>query len=305
MSDTPNSPASIRLKKQIIDGSRIHLEKAFFRELEALVEKNPREAQLGGRPTVIYKVRAYIRVRAARRDLAPEGTELQQIGDSGEHCWILIFYLLRCGFFKEALDYVENDAAFQSTDKRFVSYLRSYCNNADRRLGRKLQDMINGEYMQRARLAPANTVDPYRMACYKVIGRCDPASRSLDVVGQGVEDWIWLQFSLAREPDRNEELSLDIYGLDQIRETIREIGDKHFQKGQVEGSGGYGTFFFMQVLSGMFEDAVAYLHSFNPTSAVHFAIALAYCGLLRVSDYRVASNELCKYPPSMIISYSP
>ena len=301
LNENSNSPAATRLKKQIIDGSQIHLEKAFFREVETLIERNPREAQLGGRPTVINKIRAYIRVRAARRDLAPEGTELQQIGDTGEFGWILIFYLIRSGHFNEALEYVENDAAFQSTDKRFLSYIKSYCNNADRKIGRKLQEMINGEYNQRAKFGQANAVDPYRMACYKVIGRCDLASRSLEVIGQGVEDWIWLQFSLARESDRGEELSLDTYGLNQIRETIQEIKEKHFQKGQVESSGGYGTCFFMLVLSGLFEDAVDYLHTFNPASAVHFAIALAYCGLLRVSDYRIAGNELCKFDDSMLV----
>ena len=294
LTDGATSPASVNLKKQIIDGSRKHLEKNFFQELESLVVKNPREAQLGGRPTVTNKVRAYIRVRASRRDLAPEGTELQQVGDTGEYCWILIFYLLRSGFHKEALEYVENDTAFQSTDKRFISYLKSYCTNPNRKLSRKLQEMINGEYSQRAKHAPANTVDPYRMACYKVIGRCDLSSRGLDIVGQGVEDWIWLQFSLARESDRGDEVALENYGLDQIRETMTEIGQKHFKKDQVESSGGFGTYFLMQILAGMFEQAVEYLHGFAPGSAVHFAIALAYCGLLRVLDFNVAGNELRK-----------
>jgi hypothetical protein len=36
------------------------------------------------------------------------------------------------------------------------------------------------------------------------------------------------------------------------------------------------------------------LHSYNTVSAVHFAIALSYYGLLRVSDYSVAGNELCE-----------
>ena len=296
LNDDNAGPAAVKLKKQIIDGSRRHLEKTFFQGLESLVDKNPREAQLGGRPTVTNKVRAYIRVRASRRDLAPEGTELQQIGDTGEYCWILIFYLLRSGFHKEALEYVENDTAFQSTDKRFIGYLKSYCTSPNRRLSRKLQEMINGEYSQRAKHAPANTVDPYRMACYKVIGRCDLSARGLDIVGQGVEDWIWLQFSLARESDRGDEVVMDSYGLDQIRETMTEIGQKHFKKDQVESSGGFGTYFLMQILSGMFEQAIEYLHGFAPGSAVHFAIALAYCGLLRVSDFNVAGNELRKFP---------
>jgi nuclear pore complex protein Nup93 len=291
-----NAPKAVKLRRQILERSRSCLEKLSFRDLESLIEKNPREAQLGGRPTTINKIRAYIRVRAARRDLAPEGSELQQIGENGDYCWIIIFYLLRSGFAKEAADYVSNDPAFQSTDKRFVSYMTTYANSPERKLGRKLQEMINGEYHQRQKIAPEHSIDPYRMACYKIVGRCDLQRRSLETIGQGVEDWIWLQFSLAREFDRAEELSGEIFGLEQICETVREIGQKHFQKGQAEASGGYGTYFFIQVLAGMFEEAVAFLHSYNIVSAVHFAIALAYYGLLRVSDYSVAGNELCEYP---------
>lgn len=294
LDQNPHSQKATKLRKQILNGSRTYLEKAFFREVEFLVEKNPREAQLGGRPTLLNKMRAYIRVRASRKDLAPDGTELQQIGENGDYCWILIFYLLRCGFVKEAVEYVSNDPAFQSTDRKFISYLTNYANSPEQKLTRKLQDMINNEYQQRLRNAPEHTLDPYRMACYKVVGRCDLSKRNLDTIGQGVEDWIWLQFSLARETERAEEISGEIFGLDQICETIEEIGQKHFQKAQAEASGGYGIYFFMQILAGMFEPAVAYLHSYNPVSAVHFAIALCYYGLLRVSEYAVAGNELCK-----------
>ncbi|OAP60686.1 hypothetical protein AYL99_05688 [Fonsecaea erecta] len=296
LDETVNAPATLKLKKRIVEGSRIYLEKAFWRELRSLIEKNAREAALGGQPSVINIVRAYIRLRAARRDLAPDGSELQQLGgETGDYCWVLIFYLLRCGFVKEAAEYVNNDPAFQSVERRFVSYLTAYSNSPDRRLGRKLQDMIDNEYQNRTKVGPKNTVDPYRIACYKVIGRCDLSSRHLDAVGQGVEDWLWLQFSLARETEMYEEISGEIFGLEQICETINEIGQKHFQKSQVEGSSGYGTFFLMQVLAGMFEHAVDYLHNFNPLSAVHFAIALSYYGLLRVSDFSVAGNELLTY----------
>ena len=132
------------------------------------------------------------------------------------------------------------------------------------------------------------------MACYKIIGRCDLTQRNLEHVGQGVEDWLWLQFSLARETERLEEISGDTFGLDQICETITEIGQKHFQKNQVEATNAYGTYFLMQVLAGMFEQAVDYLHSFNPLSAVHLAIALSYYGFLRISDFSVAGNDLCE-----------
>jgi len=286
------SARNFNISKQILEGSRNYLEKAFWRDMRSLIEKNAREAALGGQPSIINIVRAYIRLRAARRDLAPEEMELSRIGENGDYCWVLIFYLLRCGFVKEAADYVNNDAAFQSTDKKFVSYLTAYASNPDRRLSRKLQEMIDGEYQQRQKHANKNTLDPYRMACYKVIGRCDLAQRSIETVGQGVEDWLWLQFTLARETERFEEISGELYGLEQIREDFVEIGQKHFQKSQVDSTNGYGTYFLMQILGGMFEQAVDYLHNFNPVSAVHVAIALSYYGLLRVSDFTVAGNEL-------------
>lgn len=286
-----------KLRKQILEGSRTFLEKAFFRDLVELIQKHPKEAQMGGIPSAINQIRAYIRIRASKNDLAPDGLELKRIGEAGDYCWAIIFYLLRSGNVEAAVKYVNNEEAFQTLDRRFVSYLMAYHSNPDGRLGRKMQDMIDGEYQQRTKVAPKGQVDPYQIACYKVIGRCDLAQRSLESVGQGVEDWIWLQFALARETDHPEDATGEIFGLEQIIETVTEIGQKHFQKGHSDTANSYGTYFLMQILAGMFEQAVDYLHSFNPVSAVHLAIALAYYGLLRVSDYQTAGNELCKSTP--------
>ena len=278
-----------KLKKQIIEGSKGYLEHTFFQEVESVISKNPREAQLGGIPTVINKIRAYIRVRAMRKDLAPDGMELQMVGQ--DYCWILIFCLLRCGFVTEAAEYVSQDPGFRSLDHKFVTYMTTYAQN--RRLPRDLQQKINGEYQQRLRNAPDNTVDPYRMICYKIIGRCDLSRRRLDGVNQTVEDFMWLQFSLAREDDRSEEVAGDVFGLEDIQTDITEIGQRHFNKNQ-DGPGGHGTFFMLQILGGMFEQAVAYLGTYSPVTAVHFAVALAYYGLLRVSDFYASGEEIRK-----------
>lgn len=289
LDEAPNSRRAMNLRKRIVEGSRVFLENTFYSEVENVISKNPREAQLGGIPTVINKVRAYIRLRAARKDLAPDGTELQMVGQ--DYCWILIFYLLRCGFVTEAAEYVSQDPGFRSLDHKFVTYMTTYAQN--RRLPRDMQQKINGEYQQRSRNAPDNTVDPYRMACYKIIGRCELSRRRLEGVNQTVEDWMWLQFSLAREDDRAEEVAGDVFGLEDIQTDITEIGQRVFGKGQ-EGPGGYGTYFLLQILGGMFEQAVSYLGAYAPVSAVHFAIALAYYGLLRVSDFYTSGEEPCK-----------
>lgn len=290
--------SDLELKKQIITGSRMFLEESFYQELESVVQKNPQQAQIGGMPTVINIVRAYIRVRAEKHDLAPDGATLDQLGDNDrpEYYWAVVFYLLRSGHVQEAAEYLDSDPAFLTIDRRFVSYVRAYASSSTRTLSKKMQDMVSGEFNQRKNVAQKGTVDPYRIACLKIIGRCETEHRSLDLIGQGVEDWLWLQFVLARESDYPE-LSSQPFGLDQIAETVKEIGEKHFQKAQSE-SGAYGTFFLMQILAGMFEQAVNYLHGFNPLSAVHAAIALDYYGLLRVSNYQTAGNELRKFSPT-------
>lgn len=296
LDEAPNSRRAMNLRKRIIEGSRSFLERSFYSEVESAISKNPREAQLGGIPTVINKVRAYIRLRAARRDLAPDSTELQLVGQ--DYCWILIFYLLRCGFVTEAAEYVSQDPGFRSLDHKFVTYMTTYAQN--RRLPRDLQQKINGEYQQRSRNAPDNTVDPYRMTCYKIIGRCDLSRRSLESVSRRIEDWMWLQFTLAREDDRSEEVAGEIFGLEDIQTDITEIGQIFFAKGQ-DGPAGYGSLFLLQILGGMFEQAVSHLSSYAPVSAVHFAIALAYYGLLRVSDFYTSGEEIRKHahPPSL------
>ena len=284
------SPKSVKMRKRIINGSRGCLEKAFLEQLESLVLRNPKEANLGGVPTNINKVRAYIRIRASRRDLVPDGTELKVIND--DYCWALVFFLLRSGLVRAATEYVTtNRMAFSTVDRNFATYITGYASSLDRRLERKVQDHINREYQQKTRVAPENQNDPYQIACYKIIGRCELSKRSIDTISQGVEDWIWLQFCLAREVNRVEESAGDVFGLQEVRETISEIGQRHFSKG-AEGMGGYGTFFFLQILGGMFEQAVSYLYSYSYAAAVHFAIALDYYGLLRVSDFSVNQTEL-------------
>lgn len=294
-----NANLSIRLKKQFLNGARSFLEKAFYREVEDVVQKNPRLAQVGGQPTVVNKVRGYIRVRSSRHDLAPDGISLEQIGESDDYCWVIVFFLLRSGHVKEAVEHVNSDPAFQSVDRKFTTYISAYANAPDHILSRAMAERVNGEYQQRTKTAQKGSVDPYRIACLKIIGRCDVNQRSLESVGQGLEDWIWLQFALAREVDGLDDAVGEIFGLEQIVETVTEIGQKHFQKGSAEHANSYGTFFLMQILAGMFEQAIDYLHSYNPVSAVHAAIALDYHGLLRVCDYQTAGSDLCKSSLSM------
>lgn len=289
------SAASLDMRKRILNGANSFLEKKFFTEVESIIAKYPREANLGGRPDVINKIKAYVRLRHARKDLVPDNTALQQV--EGEFVWAIVFYLLRSGKIAEAADYVKAQSiTFRSIDRTFASYLLEYVSSPDRRLRRQLQERCNNEFNQRFRNAPENSIDPYRMACYKIIGRCAVSNRNLDNLNTEIDDWIWLQFNLARENDKATEVAAESYGLQDLRTSIREIGLKHFPKSPSEDdNGSFGMFFFLQVLSGMFEQAVAYLYAFSYVDAIHFAIALEYYGLLRPADPWTTTDSLLSH----------
>ena len=249
-------------------------------------------------PSKINKVRAYVRLKAVRKDLATDLSNVQVIGD--DYCWALIYYLLRSGLVKEAAQYVvENGIKFKSMDRHFEQYIASYAVAHDRRLPRELQARITSEYQQRLRTAPDNSIDKYRMACYKIIGRCDLARKSIEGIGATMDDWFWTIFSLAREVNRVHEVAGETFGLEEVQHMVEDIGQRHFSSGG-ELNAGYATFFLLQILSGSFEHAISYLYSHNYVAAVHFAIALNFYGLLRVSDFDVSESKLRKSSSSRV-----
>ncbi|OAA76712.1 nuclear pore protein (Nic96) [Akanthomyces lecanii RCEF 1005] len=294
LDENPNSAKSVEMKKKILSGANAFLEKQFIREVESLIAKHPHEAKLGGLPDITSKIKAYIRLRSARKDLVPDNTELQQV--QGEFVWAIVFYLIRSGNVSEAAKYVnDNSNHFRGIDRTFSTYLNNYAASEDRRItNRKLLERCTNEYVQRYRNAPDNSIDPFRMACYKVIGRIELANRDLNGFNTDINDWIWLQFNLAREGDKTVEMAGESYGLAELQTSIREIGLKHFPKSVSDdnNSGSFGMFFYLQILSGLFEDAIGYLYSFSYIDAVHFGIALEYYGLLRPSDPMSAPNDL-------------
>lgn len=292
LDDGPNAKGQLVIRKRVINGARSFLENLFFSQLDAAVTKNPREANVGGVPTPVAKVKGYVRVRAARRELGPDVEILQEL--DGDYCWAVIFYLLRSGLVKEALTYVDENAnAFRHIDRKFMGYIKHYAESEERRLPQRDQTDIHNDYSQRTKLAPEDSIDPYRMMCYKVVGRCDLARRTIDTINSDMMDFLWLQFALAREYNRVDEFAHEAFGLDEIRSTIKDIGERYFgPKSEIPNAP--TTFFFMEMLAGMFEKAVADLYPQNPVSATHFAIALAYYGLLRVSDITF-SDDLLSY----------
>ncbi|KAF2788481.1 nuclear pore protein-like protein [Melanomma pulvis-pyrius CBS 109.77] len=295
LDEAPNSTYALKTRKRILDGSRKFLEKRFLDDVEVAIRKHAREAQVGGVPSTLNRIRGFVRVKLEFKELGTDIEQLQRIGGmDDEYPWVIVFYLLRAGLTTEAAQYVRDKKNFfQNNDRNFLTAIAYYASDADRRLSPDLQQKINHVFAQRARIAPTN--DPYRMACYKIIGRCEMTRRNLEPLKESLDDWVWLQFNLAREGNRAEENAGEIFGLEELRATINDIGQRHFMSDAADSTGGYGVYFYLATLAGMFEQAINYLYQHNYVSAIHFAIALDYYGLLRVSDWNTSGSEVLTY----------
>ncbi|KAI8936865.1 hypothetical protein NX059_006101 [Plenodomus lindquistii] len=295
LDDQSNSVASLRMRKRILSGALRHTESKFLSHVDQVVQKHPAEALVGGVPSLLNKIRGFVRAKAAFKELGPDTEQFQRIGDAGEEFpWVIVFFLLRGGLLAEAADYVrEKRNFFQNTDRNFSAAIAQYATDPDRRLSPDTQQKISHTHAQRTRLNVPE--DPYRLACYKIVGRCDISKRNLHPISEDMDDWAWLLFNLARESNRAEENAGEIFGLEELRNTIKEIGQRYFADDNAEAAGGYGVYFYLSILAGLFEPAINYLYSHNYVSAVHFAIALDYYGLLRVSDWTTAGGEVMTY----------
>lgn len=158
-----------------------------------------------------------------------------------------------------------------------------------------------------------NMVDPFKHAVYKIIGRVEIQRKNVPVAIANMEDWIWLQLALVREPDHpsttltensisnhhinnTSSSTHDRYGLDEFAQVISKYGESHFDP----NSNRPLMYFRVLLMSGQFEKAISFLQqkANYQVDAVHFAIALAYYGLLRISDSRPSKEGAPTSPKS-------
>jgi nuclear pore complex protein Nup93 len=314
------SGGAIAFRRMLARGARTFLEQQFSLVVERAVAQNPRVAMLGGTPGPQQKARAYINLMNARYgSWEPAGLELAQHGTMGvTPIWAEIYYLIRMGQAREALAFansVKTEMAMKG-DGNFVSYLTAWVNGLDTedgRLPKNLRDQLLAEYNQRIRhdsgtlhrsnsvqgsfeqTQSAGTTDPFKLAVYKIIGRCELNRKNIPGthVIRAREDWLWLQLMLVQERFTPDEPVFERYTLRECAKLVLKFGVNHFNPA---GKLGDPLAWFSVLLTcGEFERAVQYLYNMDEyrVEAVHFAVAMAYFGVLRVPETpMVVDNDL-------------
>ncbi|KAF5314161.1 hypothetical protein D9611_006965 [Ephemerocybe angulata] len=292
----PESRDAVALRQTIARGAREALEEQYWDVLERTVHARPSEARLGGDPSVANKVRAFLLVRYYHGGEWEDKIELV----AGQPVWARLFYLVRTGHAMEALgEAVQYQQAIENREPSFVTHFRTWVESVDRRLPKAQRDHLQAVY--NAHMLHSSTVDPFKLALYKLMGKIEPGRRSVPLVTGTTEDWLWVQLAMVDEEESG--------GLRALAEVLLGYGERHFEGPPGQAGSRRGVWASVLLMCGQFERAVAALweHQETEIEAVHLAIALAYHGLLRVPP-RAETSDLTPLslspasPPALSLS---
>ncbi|TFK38656.1 nucleoporin-interacting protein NIC96 [Crucibulum laeve] len=292
----PESRDAQALRKQIAKGAREALEEQYWDVLERTVQARPQEARLGGDPSVANRVRAFLLVRYYRNGEWEDRIELF----AGKPIWATLFYLVRTGYAQEALSVaLEFKQVIDHRERSFVEDFKAWLESLDRKLPKPHRDHIQSTY--NSHMLHSSTVDPFKLALYKLMGKLEPTRRSVPLVTTTTEDWLWFQLAMVDETEEG--------GLRGLADVLLGYGERHFDGPAGQPNSRRGVWAGVLLMCGQFERAVAALweHQETEIEAVHLAIALAYHGLLRVSS-RAETSDLTPLtlspaaPPSLSLS---
>ncbi|KAG9050577.1 hypothetical protein FS837_004435 [Tulasnella sp. UAMH 9824] len=289
----PQSTIAAELREKIVNGARTALEKQYWQFLEQTVHSKPMDAALGGDPGLANKVRAFLSVRFYKSGRWEDRLELI----AAKPLWAQMFYLIRTGNLREALEVaVNSERQLNDREPHFIPALRAWVESTDRSIPRTSRERLFSAY--NARIAFGSNVDPFKQALFKIIGRIEPHKKTVPLVTSTTEDWIWFQLAMVDEQEGN--------GLKELGELLESYGEKHFTGPSTEGPSPSASISMSPSLLGMatgsstatkklnwarlllvcglFEKSVAalYEHPELQVEAIHLAISLAYYGLLRV-----------------------
>ncbi|KAG2214436.1 hypothetical protein INT47_000992, partial [Mucor saturninus] len=283
----PNdSTSATNTRRRLIKASKSWLEQQSAQYMNDYLNKNATKVKAGGNPAVTHRLRAFVEL--VFKTTSGWTDDRFEIVDAFP-VWVFIYILIRCGHLDIAAKYVESNAEKFASERRFVEYFKEYVKADHHCVSKDTQESILADYHKFG--YGSTKVDPYKLIIYKIIGRCELHKKSFPDVIKTTEDYIWLQLMLVREVTATEKNHFERYRLCDLQREITNLGNEYFDRHEPNPY----IFFKILLLTHQFEESIDHLHKQRRLrlEAVHFAIPLFYCGLLKVPPMdKIQTNQI-------------
>ncbi|CAG8518550.1 8653_t:CDS:10 [Ambispora gerdemannii] len=262
------------LQRRLLNGARQYLEDQYNKWVDDYIASHRKEAQMGGIPLPRNKAEAFM--RAFHR---PNGGKPM---DNLEVCSTL------CGNLTEALAVARDyERHLHRNDKTFITYFAEYLQK-NRRLPREQREQLVAEIKQRVKLSAKHPQDYYKLTMYHILAQL-PLTTIPNTAIPSTEDYLWFNLMIVQHEKEVGGIGNESLTIGNFQKHIIQFGPNTYTSDGKDPV----QYFRALLISAQFERAVDYLNKTDfSVEAVHFGIALAYYGLLRVPENQDAMATL-------------
>ncbi|CAG8458221.1 7633_t:CDS:10 [Scutellospora calospora] len=265
----------------LINGAKRYLEESYREWSTAYVNSFRNEAMLGGQPSAVNMARAVLRAIHRPNGGIPT-TGLRMVENIP--VWGHIFILVRQGYYKEALEVAKGyENVLPRQDLQFVTYFERLPSHDRQKLVAEMKQWNPLTFQDK---------DPYKFIMYQIVAQLEelPQKPSIESFLPTSEDFMWIRLMCVREIEPVVGAPNDTLSLDSLQKAIRNLGPSHFNHGGKDTM----QYFRALLLTAQFE------RTDFTEDAVHFAIALAYYGLLKIPEKGEAMALLVEVGDRMV-----
>ncbi|XP_076028767.1 nuclear pore complex protein Nup93-like [Oratosquilla oratoria] len=265
--DAATARSSIQVQTDIVKQGRKHLEQSYTEHMNRLVYSQLKRAQLGGVPGLLPLVQAYLSVILPN----PEPTVFEDFTGHGVPVWPLIFYCLRAGSIRAAIQAASANSSPSVCE--ILAALEQYEKSDYGTVHPDMEKKLRLNYKRQVR----TSTDPYKRVVYCVLARCDPHQDHTDIITT-TDDYLWLKLSQVSCGSLVAGDAQQILTLQHLQTMLFEqYGESHFNAWDQPL-----LYTSVLLLSGQFEAAIEFLSRVERLRchAVHIALALHEMNLL-------------------------
>ncbi|XP_034946888.1 nuclear pore complex protein Nup93-like [Chelonus insularis] len=312
--DQIKSRTSPEIEQKIVEQAKKYLENRYKEFMNSLVSENLAQAKRGGIPGTLPLVKSFVGIKVQNvRDLEDAVVDDKPL-------WPLVYYCMRAGDFKAALECLNQCGSGQQEFNRqsldeslensrrpnsrgwsfqeFKQALEEAIENPQRRPTNRGESTVKLHYRKHVR----SSTDPYKRAAYCALVPCDPEDLHAEVMSTA-DDYLWLKLCQVRDYiDTENKLTLD-----SLQTTILEVYGESYYHAHEQPF----LYFSMLFLTGQFEAAIEFLARGADAKylphAVHLAATMNEHNLLAVSQSILApliTVDPADKPPSKRLNFA-
>ncbi|KAI4486446.1 hypothetical protein M0804_005816 [Polistes exclamans] len=286
--DQIKSRTSPAIEQKIVSLARNYLENRYRDFMNSVINENLVQAKRGGIPGTVPLVKSFVGIKIQNL------RDLEDVVD-GKPLWPLVYFCMRCGDFKAALQCLSQCSTHYS---EFKAALKEASEDPQRYPGNRAESVLRLHYKKHVK----SSTDAFKRAAHSALVPCEPDDLHSEVIATA-DDYLWLKLCQVRDqPEVENKLTLDY-----LQTTISEIYGESYYHAHEQPF----LYFSMLFLTGQFEAAIEFLArgagARHLAHAVHLAAAMNEHNLLSVSQSVLAplvSVDPSDKPPAKRLNFA-